>query len=882
MKNRSNEKTLTTSKTDFIKKGRLLSIVSTLGLILLMLCYLMMTITSSVKLEHQTEVISNHPFEVVISAGDVKLYLSKMSLCTERLQRHHSAVDIELADNALTELYSLVDSPLAMIEKLYLGEGDYVEELKKVTVLLQMEQTKYLEYVSQPELLEGDVEAYSREHLQPLYDKAVSEAEHIIEGAKKKVEYGRQAESLRKATLAGSAALMSLMIGTLLISQYVVRRQRKELVYRSQLFDDLSLSIDDSFIITDARNDRINYCSLNMERLLGTPSDGIEKFYKNLKPEDVNELRQAYINPETVFPVGKIVEYTGANGEKRWMQVRIYQVKEAQRFQFITVFSDRTEEIKSRQALQDALLSAQQANAAKSEFLSRMSHEIRTPLNAIIGMITIAQVNNENPARVEDCLTKAAFSAKHLLMIINDVLDMSKIDSNKMALQKEPFDIFQIMNGFVSTVYAQAKAKQITFTESMEGFGPCTVFIGDALRLNQILLNLSSNAVKFTASGGRIHLRVLRLATKDKVDILRFSLSDTGIGMTPDAVKRIFQPFEQADSSISGRYGGTGLGMSITANLVALMNGKIQIESELGKGSTFIIDLPLERGEDNFEEPDFENRGLSALIVDDEQQVCEQTMALLEKIRIRSEYRMSGAEAVERVKETHRAGRDFDLCLVDWKMSGMDGIEVARCIRQTVGDDIPIVMISAYDISEVEAEARAAGVNGFLPKPLYRSSVFSAIKEVVEGRSGSVPSAGPGGMDSLTGRRLLVAEDNSINQEVAQMLLEARGASVMCVSDGQEALDVFLASQAGEYDVILMDVQMPVMNGHEAAKRIRSSVHPDSKRIPIIAVSANAFSDDISAALVSGMDAHVSKPIDIDWLCRVLAKCFGKQANHEA
>ena len=257
-------------------------------------------------------------------------------------------------------------------------------------------------------------------------------------------------------------------------------------------------------------------------------------------------------------------------------------------------------------------------------------------------------------------------------------------------------------------------------------------------------------------------------------------------------------------------------------------------------------------------------------------------MALLEKIRIRSEYSMSGAEAVERVKETHRAGRDFDLCLVDWKMSGMNGIEVARCIRQTVGDDIPIVMISAYDISEVEAEARAAGVNGFLPKPLYRSSVFSAIKEVVEGRSGPVPSAGPGGMDSLTGRRLLVAEDNSINQEVAQMLLEARGASVLCVSDGQEALEVFLASRAGEYDAILMDVQMPVMSGHEAAKCIRGSGHPDSKHIPIIAVSANAFSDDISAALVSGMDAHVSKPIDIDWLCGVLAKCFGKQANHEA
>lgn len=849
---------------DQLKRGQLLSSVSTVILVLLMFIYLLTTIVGSAMLAKQTDIISDHPFEVVISTGDMKQYISEMNLRTGRLQRHHNAEDIELASEALESLYSSAKEPLDKLEKLYLGDREDIQALRDTLTILKTEQTRFLEYVSGDMVTSEMIEMYEQEHLQSLYADALSETEHITEVAqKKKVGYGETSEILRKNTLVGSIILMLLMIGTLLISQYVLRRQRKELAYRSQLFDDLSMSMDDTFLIHDQRTGEIQYRALNMERVLGVTAE--ESPYRWLKKEDAEFFSRAVNNPDFIFPFEKTVEYMHRDHDQRWLLIRIYKIQSADCSQFITVFSDRTKEIQSQQALQDAMLSAQQANVAKSEFLSRMSHEIRTPLNAIIGMMTIAAAHAADPSRVENCISTATLSAKHLLMIINDVLDMSKIDSNKMVLQNEPFDIFQVTNAFVSTVYAQAKAKQIEFTETMEGFGEHTVFIGDELRLNQILLNLSSNAVKFTPPGGKIHLSVSMLASKNKTDVIRFVLSDTGIGMERKVLEKIFQPFEQADATIAGRFGGTGLGMSITKNLVSLMNGSIQVKSEPDKGSSFIIDIPFQRGEENQNEPDFEPQKLSALIVDDELQVCEQTVSLLKKIKIQAEYRTSGAEAIECLNKAYQEGRCFDICLTDWKMPDMDGIELTRRIRQKIGADIPIVMISAYDISEIENEAREAGVSGFLPKPLYRSSVYHAIRGAIDGTGTLNDTAAP-----LEGKRLLLVEDNPINQEIAEALLLDKGARVDCASNGQESLNTFLASTPGTYDAILMDVKMPVMDGHEAARRIRVSSHPQAMSIPIIAVTANAYSDDISAALAAGMNAHISKPLDIKQLCTTL------------
>lgn len=860
-----------------VGKSQRMSVVSTAVLILLMLSYLVMTISNSTKLAAQTEIISNHPFEVVICADDVKLYVSEMSLRTGRLERHHNSDDVEIAAGKLEELYQSLKEPVAHVEKLYLGDAEDVQELESTLALLQTEQNVYLEFCLQPGLTEENIEAYTKEHLQPLYDQAVHQAEYIISTAQeKKVGYGATAETLRISSLIGSVLLMGLMIVVLLVSQYVLHRQRKELVYRSKLFDCLSLSIDDAFIIRDADTGAISYRGLNLERILGIPMVNMESLYQGLKEEDTRIFKEDYNAVQSASPYEKLVEYTRPDKEKRWMLVRIYKVEDMNAPQLITVFSDRTEEVCSRQALQEAMLAAENANAAKSEFLSRMSHEIRTPLNAVIGMTTIAASSVSDPARVEDCLSKITFSSRHLLMLINDVLDMSKIESSKMALQNEPFDIFEIVNGFVSTVYAQAKSKDIVFEETMEGFGKDTVFIGDSLRLNQILLNLSSNAVKFTPPGGSIHLNVSRYKKGNQADVIRFILKDTGIGMTKEAVGRIFQPFEQADATISKRYGGTGLGMSITRNLITLMGGQIQVESEPGVGTAFIVDLPFEKGEENqMPEPDFGQQKLRALIVDDERQVCEQTAVLLEKIKIDAQWRQSGAEALERVKESRREGQEIDLCLIDWKMPDMDGVEVTRRIRREVGNDVPIVMISAYDISEVEEEARAAGVNGFLPKPLYRSSVYAAVKAAMDRKMPQPAVAEHKSADKpLNGIHLLIAEDNALNQEIAAALLRMNGAAADCVDDGRQAVDAFLASKPGEYDAVLMDVQMPVMDGYEAARRIRTSVHPQAGTIPIIATTANAFSSDVSSALAAGMNAHVSKPLDVTQLCRTLLDCI--------
>ncbi len=542
----------------------------------------------------------------------------------------------------------------------------------------------------------------------------------------------------------------------------------------------------------------------------------------------------------------------------------------------IDVTEERREQMRQRQALEDAMLSAQQANDAKTSFLSRMSHEIRTPLNAIIGMTTIAAASVDQPARVEDCLTKINFSSKHLLMLVNDVLDMAKIESNRLSIQSEPFDLLEVCNRFVSTVYAQSKEKHIDFQEKIEHCGAGNTYVGDPLRLTQILLNLSSNAVKFTASGGAIRFGVDLIASKGPVDTVRFTLSDTGIGMTRDAIERIFEPFEQADATIAGRFGGTGLGMTITKNLVTLMNGQIRVESEPDVGTTCTVDLPLRRVDGDGEEPDFEAQCLRALVVDDEPAACRQAVSILERIKISTESAQSGGSAMERIKETHRAGDDFNLCLIDWKMPDMDGVELTRRIRAYLGQEVPIVLISAYDYTEVEKEARAAGANGFLPKPLYRSAVYAAIKDAL----GQCPTHEQNADVSqpLAGRRILLAEDNPINQEIAMELLRMNGAEMACADNGAQAVKLFLASQPGYFDAILMDIQMPVMDGHEAARRIRASEHPTASAIPILAVTANAFSDDIAKAKSAGMNGHIAKPIDIQCLLDTLQEWMIKNS----
>lgn len=541
---------------------------------------------------------------------------------------------------------------------------------------------------------------------------------------------------------------------------------------------------------------------------------------------------------------------------------------------FLTIYSNKVErksikDLKERkQELQDALLLAQKANNAKKDFLSRMSHEIRTPMNAIIGMTTIADAHLDDRRRVEYCLTKIAFSSRHLLALINDILDMSKIDAGKLTISHEPFRIQQLTESVVSVIYSQAKAQEKKFICDVSGLKQEN-FIGDYLRVNQILLNLLSNAVKFTPQGGTIRLEIRQLEKQNGATFLQFVVSDTGIGMSEEFLRRLYLPFEQADTQISQKYGGTGLGMAITYNLVDLLGGSIDVKSKPGEGTTFSVQLPFDLPQDVTEHRTWQLETLKVLVVDDEEYDCIHANLLLKRMGIAAQSVKSGREAIRVVMEAYEAGTGYDVCIVDWRMPGMDGVEVARKIRENLGADTLIIIISAYDWSEIEEEARRGGVDAFIAKPLLQSSLYDVLVSVYGAKPISSKSDLP--QKNFTGRRFLLVEDNALNKEIAVELLNMAGAEINCAVNGQEAVEMFEISPVGYYDAILMDVQMPVMDGLTAARKIRESTHPDASVIPIIAMTADTFNEDIDVAYTAGMNGHIAKPVEVEVLYQIIA-----------
>ena len=842
------------------------------AVIVLMIVYLIVTLYNSERLAAQVEKMSSHPFEMVVAGGELKMCIAKMQVRVERLYKHNTMDDVIYIRGILDELYEETDQVLKRLKHAYQGSDKEWDNLEDNLDEIKKQQNGFLLYVSADECFPQDqVIAYEEEKIEPLYQETTAMIDEMLEDAEEGgLQYVQNVEQLRVRVLVLSIILMVAMLAVFIFSQYIMWRQRKELQNRSTLFDSLSKSIDDAFVIRDAKSGEIVYRSLNMERVLGiSPTD--ETLYQGLKSEDVDEIYRYIGDFELAASYKKLVEYTRPDGEKRWVLLRLYRVNNLDTPQVISFYSDRTNEEKQRIFLDAAMENADKANQAKGDFLARMSHEIRTPLNAIIGLVTLAIASIEDSAKVQDCLTKINFSSKHLLMLIDDILDMSQIESNKMKLQNEEFDIYQFINSFVVTIYSQAKAKNLEFKESITGFSEGSEYYGDSLRMGQILLNLVSNAIKFTPEGGSVFLKVEKLVTKKNLDIVRFEVTDTGIGMSEEVQKRIFAPFEQADSSIAAKFGGTGLGMSITKNLVMLMDGKIYVNSKENEGTTSTVDIPLLKKESETKIPDFENMGLNALVVDDEEEECRHAVRVLQEIKIQAEWVMHGAQAIERVISHHRGNRDYDICLIDWKMHDIDGIEVTRRIRAEVGYDVPIVMISAYDYMEIEEEARAAGVDGFLPKPLYRTAVYEEISRELKEREGR-QIQGKAKQKLLSGKKILLAEDNDINRDIAKELLELQGATVIACEDGKQALQAFQNSGIREYDAILLDIRMPVLDGYETAGRIRALNRKDAVIIPMIAVTAHAFSGDVTAALRAGMNAHVSKPLDIAELCDKLIK----------
>ena len=672
-----------------------------------------------------------------------------------------------------------------------------------------------------------------------------------------------------------AAFLISLIIQT---NRTNLRRKDTEILYRDELFQKLSMNVDDVFLMLDAKTYQADYVSPNAEKLLGITAEQIRKDIRvlgKLHPAEHEDSEKNYLEEIQVHEQreGDFKYVHLKTGEKRWFHNIAMGSEVNGKKKYILVMSDRTSDWKMNQALSEAVRAAETANKAKSTFLSNMSHDIRTPMNAIIGFTTLAVSNIDDKKRVQDYLGKILSSSNHLLSLINDILDMSRIESGKIHLEETEVSLSEVLHDLKTIISGQIHAKQLELYMDAMDVTNEDVYC-DKTRLNQVLLNLLSNAVKFTPAGGTVSVRIRQChGTQKGSELYEIRVKDNGIGMSPEFVQKIFSPFERERTSTVSRTQGTGLGMAITKNIVDMMGGTIEVQTEQGKGTEFIVRLPFRtQPEHQRTEKIAELEGLKALVVDDDFNTCDSVTKMLVRVGMRSEWTLSGKEAVLRARQSMELGDAFHAYIIDWRLPDMNGIEVTRQIR-SLGDDTPIIILTAYDWSDIEAEARAAGVTAFCAKPLFMSDIRETLMTAI-GQSQSEPedSVLPAAGSDFRGRCILLVEDNELNREIAVEILNEYGFLVDTAENGAEAVEKVKNSTSGKYDLVLMDVQMPVMNGYEATKQIRALDDPALAGITILAMTANAFDEDRKKALKCGMDGFLSKPIVIEELISTLQK----------
>ena len=600
--------------------------------------------------------------------------------------------------------------------------------------------------------------------------------------------------------------------------------------------------------------------------LSGTDSER-DKALKALslqKIEHALELREPYEVNIHCFIDGEIYH-------KRFVY---YLVDREAKF-YILLKSDTTKiqraQFAKNEQLKNALEIANQANVAKTAFLSAMSHEIRTPMNAIIGLDSIALKDPDISAKVREYLEKIGSSARHLLGIINDILDMSRIESGRMILKNEEFSFTNMLEQINIMVGGQCRDKGLTYDCTVRGHVE-DFYIGDDMKLKQVLINMLGNAIKFTPAGGKISFTVEQVAHFEDKSTLRFVVKDTGIGIDKDYLPKIFEPFSQEDSGTSNAYGGTGLGMAITKNIVETMNGNISVKSEKGKGSEFTVNVTLRNSPktaDSVHGKKIEVSDLKVLIIDDDPIACEHAKLVLEEVGISAETALTGREAVEKVRLRRARHENYNVLLVDLRMPGENGIDVTRRIRDIIGNESAIIILTSYSWDDVVEEAMAAGVDRFMAKPLFAATVVREFHQALEQKNLNEPQKK---LAELDGRKILLAEDMPVNAEIMIMVLSMRGIVVEHAPNGQEAVDAFAKSELGHFDAVLMDIRMPIMDGLTATETIRALDRPDAKTIPIIAMTANAFDEDVQRSLQAGMNAHLSKPVEPEHLFQTLAE----------
>ena len=655
-----------------------------------------------------------------------------------------------------------------------------------------------------------------------------------------------------------------------------LKRRDVEILYRDELFQKLSMSVDDVFLMLDAKTYKADYVSPNVEKLLGITVEQIQKDISvlgKLHSEDCedpkkNYLKEIQVNEQQEWDFEYVHQKTG---EQRWFHIIAMGSEVNGKKKYILVMSDRTVDKKMNQALYEAVRAAETANRAKSTFLSNMSHDIRTPMNAVIGFTTLAVSNIDNKEKVRDYLGKILSSSNHLLSLINDVLDMSRIESGKIHLEETEVSLSDMLHDLKTIISGHIYAKQLELYMDAMDVTDEDVYC-DKTRLNQVLLHLLSNAIKFTPAGGTVSVRLKQFpGTKKGSGLYEIRVKDSGIGMSQEFIQRIFSPFERERTSTVSRTQGTGLGMAITKNIVDMMGGTIEVRTEQGKGTEFIVRLPLRiQSEQRSIEKIAELEDLKALVVDDDFNTCDSVTKMLVKVGMRSEWTLSGKEAVLRARQSMELGDAFHAYIIDWRLPDMNGIEVTRQIR-SLGDDTPIIILTAYDWSDIEVEARAAGVNAFCAKPLFMSDIRETLMTAIgQKQTGAENCILPETGSDFRGRCILLVEDNELNREIAEEILKQYGFLVDIAENGAVAVEKVKNSAPGTYDLVLMDIQMPVMNGYEATEQIRALEDPALAKIRILAMTANAFDEDRKQALKCGMDGFLSKPIVMEELIRTL------------
>lgn len=613
-------------------------------------------------------------------------------------------------------------------------------------------------------------------------------------------------------------------------------------------------------------------------------SECFERWRQYVLPESLEEYDKvvdvAYL--QNAFEQGEAeidIDYWGKAGDGGQMCVRqsFFMTRDDNTDDIVVmvVSRDITEQVieqrQQTQALQDALMHARQANEAKTTFLSNMSHDIRTPMNAIVGMTAIATSNIDNPAIVQDSLRKITLSSKHLLGLINDVLDISKIETGKLTIGSEQICLQNFMENVITIAQPMIKEKNMRFDIFTKNI-LCENIYSDSIRLNQVMINLLSNALKYTPENGQVTMTLSQQESPKGDNFVRthFWIKDNGIGMTEEFQQIIYDAFVRADNKRVKQIEGTGLGMAISKYIIDAMDGTIELHSEVNQGTEFHVILDFEKA--SVSEDDMVLPNWNLLLVDDDEELCRGTATILQEIGIHAEYATTGTQALQMIKEKNDPQQGYQIVLLDYKMPDIDGIETAKQMRQYLGEEIPILLISAYDWSDIEKDAKTAGITAFVTKPLFKSTLYHALKPFAED-AGTTKETPEEPTFDFSGRHLLVAEDHEINWEICEALLSAQGFILDWAENGQICVDTYKASDPSYYDAILMDLRMPVMDGYQATELIRSSGRPDAD-LPIIAMTADAFAEDVQQCLEKGMNAHVAKPINVPKLLQILQKYF--------